>query len=679
MNINKIQPHSLESNNRNEIKTTTNLTSTINDLSCRYDVCEKTRNSNIGLKKDYDKIISELNPFKNTKEIYKTIKSIDKNIKTLDHLDPEEIENIQKAVSFLEDLVHAKKRMKESTKLQSIDTIHSIKTNLMHQSTKNELLKELSECQKSLNISEDSSIPLEDRIQYTPQSTQGGFISVSYFISANDEKTGELEKKFVVKPAKLEPEPWEMMHCGAFSKGSGVLRERIGFYAQEELGLHCGVPPTIVAKLQHTMFGDAEDDQVGQLLNKLKEITKINITRSDFAELLSRGESAKQIRKGIIELQKANLADLSSGLNEEDKNFLNDYIKTGILDRSDHQRIGRLGKALSFAMSIVDLPKVKLLSDLLLKISHELKNPAKSETHTVSCQSFAKNCLPLNSLSNEEIKRISGKELEKFVLDIILFNTDRHFGNVLGHQTTQEELYARLQKDLSLSSDFLSALDNLLTAIEQKRGSEKSRIIDLISKEEQEEMTPERAKEINSQITTFVNSLRLTNTNSTLTDKQEKDLSNLLFSKLNNYESIFELVLIDHGCCLPHPEEANSLDYALFDWGALPQAEYTSFTGKAKNTINNLNIDYYINSIKHEVNSHTAEFGEKCTLPKESLDLLLINLHILKNGVKNNCLITQISSYLRPRGPIKDIYFSFKKHQNVAILETEIKNLYEKK
>jgi hypothetical protein len=264
---------------------------------------------------------------KNEKRMSSAISALKKCLTKIDLHDTENEKKINNQFENLFQCVSSNKYLKNSQ--DHLIQLNFLRDSLIQKMEIHELEKELAHCQNSLSKSENPALSLDERIKNTPKPTQGGFLSVSYFLS-NENAAGEMEKKFVVKPAKLETDRELLLHCPAFSKGSGVLRERLAYVVQQELQLNCGIPQTIVTTLNHTMFGNA--DSIPARLQEFARVAGIRLNLHQIVEIsLSSENKEKTILEHINSYQKEELLEMIAKLDSNTQQLLIDYFDTGIL------------------------------------------------------------------------------------------------------------------------------------------------------------------------------------------------------------------------------------------------------------------------------------------------------------------------------------------------------------
>jgi len=124
----------------------------------------------------------------------------------------------------------------------------------------------------------------------------------------------------------------------------------------------------------------------------------------------------------------------------------------------------------------------------------------------------------------------------------------------------------------------------------------------------------------------------------------DRHLQNAL---VNKKEGSSHLVLIDHGSCLPRPlekEECKGLKQARFEFLTLPQCNVPLHPNFA-NPIEKLEIETYIEELKKDQVLHQNEFGKLCEIPNECYELIRLNLHVIKTGIKMGATLKSMGSF----------------------------------
>jgi len=123
----------------------------------------------------------------------------------------------------------------------------------------------------------------------------------------------------------------------------------------------------------------------------------------------------------------------------------------------------------------------------------------------------------------------------------------------------------------------------------------------------------------------------------------DRHLGNVLVD-LNASQPKF--VLIDHGSCLPRPlgeEEGKGLKQARYEFLELLHCDQ-ALHPKYAETIKNLDIEQYIESLQKEQMHHQENFGEVCHIPEDCYQLIRLNLHLVQVGVEIGATLKEIGS-----------------------------------
>ena len=509
-----------------------------------------------------------------------------------------------------------------------------------------EMYTTLDKCNQLLKLSLTVS-SLRKRTELSPRSTNGG-ASGSYFISSSIEDPKESER-IIVKPAKQE----HLLDFPGFTPGTNVLRESLAYILQNLLELDCGVPPTVISFMSHPMF-EKEDKGNEILLKKFG----IPLTKEQFLSFVDYGDDINSFLTNLYKFQDHEIEATLSELSEETRGEILSFAQ-GTGEATLAVRQADQASNLLFS----NIRRSRTEEELTLKTARHLfamiETPHTYGLSVVSCQLMVKNCVSLLDMNEAEIKEINPKEFEKIVVDLIMFNVDRHLGNLLAHKIPKDEFLNQLASQLKFDKEeFIQTLNDF-------------------SKE---------TKNVVSLTTMVLNHLQSTIYNFKIDDHIEKNISNFIFAHVNSYDPVMQLVLIDHGNCLPDPDAEevgnSSLDFARHDWMELPIISEITLSGSAKEKILGLNIPELVNKIQTAASKHEKHFGENCRLPKGCPNLLRINLLFLKNGVERDCNLNELNSFFK--GSIKNIYKQVKELENRGLInwievETMINEIINKK
>lgn len=578
-------------------------------------------------------------------QIYESLEKMGGVLRATPLLASEEIDKIERAIRNVSNFIKNEHQLKAHPRKKLTDTIHGIDKHLklireagnLHwvEQTCPELSKTVENCQARLTRSEDRKLHIKDRVTYLPIPFSAG-ASGSYKVSS-DEGTA-----LVVKPSVQE----YLNATPGFPKGANVIRERIAYTIQQKLGIDCGVPPTVITTLSHSMF--EIEDPIAPLLGEFG----IPLTRQKFFELTENSADTEVFYDNLTKLQNQ---VLQGYLPPEHFYKVSDFLEDNLTEDLPND-IADLNRA--FNSLIMQIKSTRMypqeIKESAAKIIQLIDRCHSQQPEVVSCQLMIENCKPLDALSSEEKNKINPKEYEKFVIDLIMLNTDRHLGNVLVHPTSREELLSRMEINFKIDRHVFEQLlkDEIQT-------------IEVLDKTVEDFDLVEKITKI----------LYYSNNKISINDELEKVINNLVFASINNYDYIYELVLIDHGNALPEivkegslipmpggtfQASMDSLDCARHDWSyELPKISSTKFTGIAKEKILSLNILHYVNEIETEVRNHERQFGSSCRVDSKCFDLMRVNLLCLQMGIENDFSIAELNAAFDRKSvnqPAKTIY-----------------------
>ncbi|MDP1881043.1 MAG: hypothetical protein Q8K60_08920 [Parachlamydiaceae bacterium] len=572
--------------------------------------------------------------------IYDSFVEMDKKLKSDPFLPSKQLEKIQKAIQnvsgFIEQNLISEKEVKIKDKF--FNTINSIQQHVSQireksglewvEKTNPDLFDEIKACDEKINNSENKALPLDQRIKLAPKP-----LSENRGASGSHIQTG-LKESFIIKPSEQE----YSVDFPGYPVGTNVIRERVAYSLQNIIELNCGVPPTLITTMAHSNF--EKDNQIELNLKKFG----VPLSRQKFFELIK--DQVNTFRPILINYQNQIINDLIK--DEGVKKEIIDYLDGKNNEPSQEARNGmNLNPHLFNDIKLSRSMSEEEFNSLSAKTFNLLNDCEKGKPGVVSCQLMMKNCLPVNALSDEDKVKINPKEYEKFVIDLMLLNSDRHMGNALVHPTTKEQLLSRLENHQIDIHQLSIVLDHNLEFNSQKDVSQHTQ--DLLE------------------------FLSYDNKNLVMTDEIEKTISNLVFLSVNKHDFIFELVMIDHGNCLPTPEQDifsnSSLTTTEHKWVESLPVDKTVMTGMTKDKILGLDIMQTVNRLEQEIGLHEIQFGNSCKMDPKCYDLLRINLLCLQKGVELNFNLKQLNNVFE-KSPdkkpplVKTIYEEVEKMQN---------------
>lgn len=497
------------------------------------------------------------------------------------------------------------------------------------------------EFQKAMHILEESENPkntLEQRLKNTPD-IPPRTASGCYFLKSDTEPKAY---SFVAKPSIQESnapghpdyKPDTVSRSG-IAGGHGAFRERLAYTVQKTLGIDCGVPPTTLTMVKHSLLG------MPTLLEKnLAEFSKHfgfknGLTRDKFIAY-SEGHSNFGVFKAnmqdiIMEKVSKLIAEVSG---EDQKKLISNLVHDesittfkGLETNEFYLYVeGKYRYNLNFIMtSIIFLRNAE---NTFNECWAELSNPTPPKIDSLcSLQKFIPNTISLEVLlakyPDDQTLPLAPKEFEKFVLDFAIVNLDRHTGNVLTKPVSTDELMNRLEK-AGIKKEHLQ------NWLESKKS-----VTDFLS------IQPHTLK---------------TNT------EIEAALHSLHFATKNNFQEVYELILIDHGFTLPsmdtHFDNIDGLISHVLE--LIP--DDANFTGIIKEKLSKLNVDEYMHTILEDQRSHENRFGENCSLGTETKHLLRLNAVILKTAANHDIPLLKIKEFFK--GDIKSVFKAYIQNKN---------------
>ena len=538
-------------------------------------------------------------------------------------------------------LIKPSKKSSAEDVTQLRESIQSLRNDLSELNWLNETSPEISapllQTMHVLDESENPSNSLDVRMKLFPEVSGSGVNGACFgkapakadAFDAQSLKTPEgaskLHKKFVLKSADLEvgsaANPGTGRARAGIAPGKGVIRERLAYSLQQALGLPCGCPSTAVAKHSHSLFG--APNERSKALQTLQETLGFNVSLQTVVEWQKSSEGFTNKASEMLENE---LKDAFGSNYEKAKNILEEHktlkkpldqeamktLKGLAPDLTSKKIVGNVSPSL-LALSI----KESAISNLVESIFEAVDAQVAASSSLISCQEMVdcNGCIGEISTDKAESDKISPKEFEKYVLDEILLNGDRHPGNTLVSKRTPADLRQELiDKGVSQND-----LDEVLAR-------------PVLADAQLETVTEEA-----------VSALQKKGVEVTL--EMEQAISNLVFMKRSNNEYCYTLTLIDHGLCLPDPSEDASIGpQVTHGWADLAQAK-TPISGLAKAHILQLDREEVIGKVQADAAKHAARFGKDCEVSKDCFNLMRLNFMILQIGVEQGLPLREINLF----------------------------------
>lgn len=295
------------------------------------------------------------------------------------------------------------------------------------------MLPELEEAFRTLEKANDSTLDMSTRMHCMPQPTGAQTANGSYFLL-----TGE-DKSFIGKPAlqeagaELNPFDNGQIRVG-IEGGQGVIRERLVYKGQQLLGIDCGIPPTVIAEGKNSLLtGEANIKKITEIVDKIQKINP-SIRFYEIMNFIKQGKTKEEVVT-IIANEEDSLDPFSLSLKnavqqlKSEKKEVN--VKNLMMEMKNHavemeeirKRVDLLKKAVAKEDVIDSLPA--LVEDLWTIL--EVRAEGKA---LMSLQKYVSDCRTLGGALKEQ-DALPLKEIHKFIIDLIFFNTDRNLSNAL--------------------------------------------------------------------------------------------------------------------------------------------------------------------------------------------------------------------------------------------------------
>ncbi|MBA2368536.1 MAG: hypothetical protein H0V82_05890 [Candidatus Protochlamydia sp.] len=239
-----------------------------------------------------------------------------------------------------------------------------------------------------------------------------------------------------------------------------------------------------------------------------------------------------------------------------------------------------------------------------------------------SAQMFAAEAVPLLPLNQKDQTSIAPSEIHKLVMDIVLFNTDRHLNNVLIQKFPVNEYIQNICYQGNLSETDL--LNGLAT-----------------SKDSSEFVSKMKSKCQNEQVLNMIQKLG--------------------HATGINCPFVYECVLIDHGGCIPDPQIcvdtmkgqkygvnfdeflSSFWDTTRFEWYALPQTK-EPFSQAMKEKIAQIDPHQVIELLQNKQQALESHLGLPISLPSSAINLVMFHLILVKEMSAQNFSLYQMKS-----------------------------------
>lgn len=294
------------------------------------------------------------------------------------------------------------------------------------------MLPELEKAFRTLEKANDPTLTMSTRMNHMPQPTGGQTANGSYFLLTDKEKS------FIGKPAlqeagaELNPYNNGQIRVG-IEGGQGVIRERLVYKGQQLLGIDCGIPPTVIAEGENSLLTGEAD--LKNILDIVKQLQTINpaISFNEVVNLMKQGKT----KEGIVDI-----------IAKEENNL--DFFGLALKDAV--QQLKKEKKEVTVKNLLLTLKKTVAMQEItprvaLLKQVSERENVIHSlpvlvedlwtmleacaeSKALMSLQKYVSDCRSLGGAIKEQ-DNLPLKEIHKFVIDLIFFNTDRNLHNAL--------------------------------------------------------------------------------------------------------------------------------------------------------------------------------------------------------------------------------------------------------
>jgi len=284
---------------------------------------------------------------------------------------------------------------------------------------------------------------LKERLSYTPQIPGAKGIGGSYFVGQVGDPV------LLIKPVVQEPGMAgsdEEASYTAVRPGTGAIRERMAYRVQEALGISFGVPETTLHAFSHEMLEIASDTTKN--LKFLKSISGVTSTRAQVADLIEHSPDGT-FSSAYAALLEQKLTKLVP--NPATRNKILDFAKNDQLTLADIRRTIPNKDLAKIVYGLSQLVKQKeAVETAAMSIYASLSAPTtpSGSPQLCSAQAVEKGCISLDTIAlmddTRELQLIPQRELEKLIFDCIVFNLDRHLGNVLARKQTVDQIQERI-------------------------------------------------------------------------------------------------------------------------------------------------------------------------------------------------------------------------------------------
>jgi hypothetical protein len=263
---------------------------------------------------------------------------------------------------------------------------------------------------------------------------------------------------------------------------------------------------------------------------------------------------------------------------------------------------------------------------ILERFSHPFLG-TKGLNSLCSAQMFVDKAISFIEVDVKERKNISPLEIQKLIIDLVLINTDRHLNNILVKEFTEDEYIKKISSLLNVPQEILYDALNF--------SNSPSDLLD---------------------------QMKLKHPSISQNEEVMNMIYNLGHASINETR-IYECVLIDHGGCLPDPQEFikhfSTSKWLLddfteifwkgqgrFEWMDLAQAkEPLNEAMKAK--LAKINPFQILESLKKEQMHLEKKLDLPFLISPSASNLLLFNLLLVKEGAARGKTLFEIINFQR--------------------------------
>lgn len=476
------------------------------------------------------------------------------------------------------------------------------------------------------------------QVNKRPNSVVVNITSGEEMIDSKDDHEEQID--IVISKEKIDAKDKE----GIEDPSTSGIREVMAYLVQRNLGIDFGVPPTGMGKFKQFIFGT--DSEVVPLFTKL---FRFPMTYQLFYKFVGGEQLSVDTFKKNLQSHIEQQIDSYGCLTAFQEYFTKiDKEKPKTLPPLTGT-LGGFNLATNGAVSdlCLTLFNAKYSQDFeagIGKIWNEITTKRDtSEGQLCSFQQLVSDCIGLREIKSKKGMQICPKEFEKFALDILIMNDDRHLGNALVHEVSITDLTNNLHQTGINKEKLKAAIQKMKSAVG---------------------INPKLEDHL-KYVEAFINTLP-----KTMKDKAnvERALHNLFYAELNNFSTTYELVLIDHGKCLAIPSE-DSLSSITSEWITMSQRN-TKLTGSTKEMILNLDIDKTLKQIKEDQEGYVKQFGEECEIKESCYLLMKLNMILLKNIAKLDAPLSIAYEMIKVKKDLEKIYLKSIEGQQIIDWKT---------